>query len=321
MTQTFTPSHYGLFFGRDQVEQARKHAKRQPFSGAWARLHDYDTTASGPEPLMIRALRWRFDDDHEAGAEAVPVLSDMLESGPETPENGVMLAQCVELLRDHPAAQNVVGMWSDSLASSGAGLSSGGADDTVMTRLWHGLALFCYGIVREDEGQINAGAAVYRSVIDADIHPEGYLTEAVETSAEEGLRNQVRCVQALVMMAEAGRQVGIDLWGYDNRGVSAVTAASYPLYFYFYAEKWPWGEKTWKRGEGLLEETLELEAAQRVFRERAGWLELLNYRYGPRPLKAVRLVLDELRPVFDVRGGGLTSLTHGVPEGRRGLFG
>jgi hypothetical protein len=56
-----------------------------------------------------------------------------------------------------------------------------------------------------------------------------------------------------------------------------------------------------------------------LFREHAGFLEIIAEHYKP-PLKAIQMIHDDLRPIFDPFGGGLTTLTH-APAPRRGLFG
>ncbi len=324
MNDQFTPFHYGLFFTENHIQQARKHAGRTPYQAAWSALRNVPANMTfSPSEILNAALAWRCDADDSRGGWAIDSLMGSLpDLSPDAlarNQSLVWFAQCVELLRDHPAAE--LSAWQAALEAQVDNLQAVMDETSVMVRLWDGLVHLCAGIVLERAVWVEAGASVYRQAIDEDVHPEGYILEAVEVNAVEGLRNQILCAQALVLMAEAGQHAGLNLWAYDNRGVSATTAASYPLYYYFYPEKWQWGEKTWKRGEGLQSEVLEAEPAQEVFKARAGWLEILNHHYGNRPLKAVRLILDELRPVMDANGGGLTSLTHGVPEGRRGLFG
>jgi hypothetical protein len=175
----------------------------------------------------------------------------------------------------------------------------------VVETIWAALLSIAAGVVLERQPAFEAGAVIYRSVVDHGIRPEGYLPAVVE--GDDGFFNLLLAVKGLILMAEAARHVGVDLWGYHNRGVSAVTAGLYPLYFYFYPEKWPWGEPP------------ALEAAQAFVREHAGVLEMLNRQIG-RPTKAIDLILKDARPVFDAYGGGPTTLTHAPPP-RRGLFG
>jgi hypothetical protein len=106
-----------------------------------------------------------------------------------------------------------------------------------------------------------------------------------------------------VLMAEATSHIGIDLWGYSARGVSVVTAASYLLYYYYYPDQWRW-------------DTIAEVEAKYLFEENGAFLEILNRRTRPKDLK---LLLDELRPIYNLPGGQ-TTLTHGLPA-RKGLFG
>jgi hypothetical protein len=84
----------------------------------------------------------------------------------------------------------------------------------------------------------------------------------------------------------------------------------YPLYYYFYPEKWQWN--------GTNPNTLDQPEVERLFRLHGSFLELLNHHIG-QPTRAIDLILKELRPVVDIWGGGIPSLSHGVAI-RRGLF-
>nr|MCU0476272.1 hypothetical protein [Anaerolineae bacterium] len=109
--------------------------------------------------------------------------------------------------------------------------------------------------------------------------------------------------------AEVAAHAGIDLWGYELRSVSLMTAAFYPLYYYYYPEKWKWAEG------------ISIDAAQQMFRQNAAFLEIINRR---RPnVHAINLIVDELRPIIDPLGGGAVTLTHhpAPPPKRRGWFG
>jgi hypothetical protein len=127
----------------------------------------------------------------------------------------------------------------------------------------------------------------------------------VEAGDKRGFFRQLLTAQALVLMAEAAQHVGVDLWGYESRGVSAVTAASYLIFYYYYPQKWRWDKD-------LVEDDV-----QPLLRRHAGFLEMV---YRRRPLRDFQVLLKALRPVYDVWGGGLTTLTHGAPL-RRGWLG
>jgi hypothetical protein len=116
------------------------------------------------------------------------------------------------------------------------------------------------------------------------------------------LLRQVLVVEALTLMAEAAEHVGVDLWGYSFRGVSVMTAFSYIMYYYFFPDKWRW----------------DVNITNEPFREYGGFLELVNYHAYPKDLKPL---LDDLRPIYDPPGGGLTTLSHGIVRKRGGLLG
>ncbi|NJO82959.1 MAG: hypothetical protein HC828_09135 [Blastochloris sp.] len=113
-------------------------------------------------------------------------------------------------------------------------------------------------------------------------------------------------MNALTLIAEAATHAGVDLWRYQVRGVSLVTAGLYPIYFFYTTIKWKW-------------EPISPESVQSSFARHGGYLEMLYARTRSKDLK---ILLDELRPIYDARAGGLTTLSHGVVEKkRRSLFG
>lgn len=136
--------------------------------------------------------------------------------------------------------------------------------------------------------------------------PEGHLPAAVEGGDEASLQRQFFVVGALVCMAEAATHAGIDLWGYNYRGISVTTAAAYITYYYYYPTQWRWA-------------TIAEEPAKALFKDAGSFLEIVYRHARPHDLK---LLLEEQRPLFNAALGGLTTLTHAVPvKERRGLFG
>jgi hypothetical protein len=128
----------------------------------------------------------------------------------------------------------------------------------------------------------------------------------VESGDGLGFYRQIRSVQALVLMAEAAQHAGVNLWDYTVRGVSVMTAVTYVMFYHFRPDKWRWDEG--------------LEAViPPFFRKHAGFMEMVNRRDN-RP-RDIQMLLDDLRPIYDVYGGGLTTLTHGLAaSGRSRLF-
>lgn len=299
--------HFGLFFSPENIKTADKFRKRPPFDQAWERLNTQkplDLTSS----TAFHALRYRINGDASIGRTALASLMEpsfqqaASASALDTLRHVVASAHSTEMLRDLISAADLAQI-SQQMAATVDAITS--PDAPTATRIWAALAGLCVGIVAEDPARIDNAVSTYKSVINHDIHPNGYL---VSISKEPAVYlNTLMAVQGLVLMAEAAKHIRIDLWNVNNRGVSVTTAGLYPLYYYYYPEQWTWGEQ------------MTMEESQAPFRTHGTYLELLNVHIG-RPTKAIDLILDEIRPVFDACGGGLTSLTHGIPA-RRGLFG
>ena len=314
----FSPEHCGLIFNAQQIERARANRQKQPFELAWQYL--LNTEPDTPLAQIQRnGLRWRFADDPQAGEAAVNGLDSFLYQTqlPKAPvERATILfaiSQCIEMLRDHQ-------VFTKSLdASAFSWLEQAFADQSAdnanpIPTLWNAVAQVAASIVLEREDEFEAGTAIFRRVIAEEVHPEGYLTSGVDFPEAESLRNQVLAAQALTLIAEMAAQIGVDLWSFHQRGVSALTAVAYPLYYYFYPEQWPWNGEPYKPSDGV-----PLETAQSMFRERAGFLEIAGSRYE-KPLKAIRMILDELRPVDDLSSGGLLTLAFAEPKPKRRLL-
>jgi hypothetical protein len=317
----FRPAHCGLYFTEEHIHRAQKHRQRPPLTAAWEYL---DLTRATDDLMLAQlgGLRYRFGEELDAGEQALTVLgadlSPLFDDHAPYWRNiatALTLAQCFELLRDHPACSpDQVTGWLAALRKWVSALNRDEAGITVVDRCWLAALNIAAGIGLEDEAVFEAGAESYRQIVSTGIHPEGYLPQAVEDTGDDGLLLQVLAVAALVLAAEAAAHAGVDLWGYQQRGVSALTAATYPLYYYFYPERWPWNSTRKDDPGGLPAET-----ATMIFRRHGGFLEIVNRRYE-RPLKAVGMILGDIRPVYDLYGGGLTTLSHAEPE-RRGLFG
>jgi hypothetical protein len=213
-------------------------------------------------------------------------------------------AQCFEMVRDHPSfSADAREQWLARLADTVEHLNK--IMTTGFRNLWLNAVNLGAGIVLEREDWIQTGVEEYQRVVREDIHPEGYVRGTVEAGDGLGFYRQMRSVQALALMAEAAQHVGVDLWGYTVRGVSVMTAVTYVMYYHFRPDKWQWDEG--------LEEVIPP-----FFRKHTGFMEMVNRRENrPRDIQAV---LDDLRPIYDVYGGGLTTLTHGVVTGRKGLL-
>jgi hypothetical protein len=308
----FNPQHCGLYFTQDHVRQARRERDNEPFLSAYLYLHDREQR--GAESAQWQGLRYRFENDEAAGESAIATLEQCIEE-PLTEDmtyldavgQTMMLAQSFEMLRDHPAwrpdaAVNWLNLFQDRVST----LSVSPYKDTQVENLWMAALVLASGVLLEREELFNVGADVFRQMIDTGISPRGHIPKAVEGKDGGSLYRQILSSSALVLMAEAAAHCGVDLWNYSNRGVSVVTAAVYPIYYFYTPERWTW------------DEGITLDEAQLLFRRYGGYLEILNRQTRFKDLKPL---LEDLRPLYDPRGGGLTTLTHGVPLKKRGLFG
>lgn len=305
--------HFGLYFTPDHVQKAVKNRDQEPFQAAWTLLLDTDSHPAAPAAIQLNGLLYRFNDDVEAGQEGVEALQSGMglyeDAAPlelEALAMNVILAQCFEFVHDHPAwTHESQTFWLQQYTAQVEGFNHATHNDIpLVERVWLGLVNIAAGIVLEDSARVEAGAAIYRQTIDNDIRPEGYLPLAVEGNDSGSLYRQIFSVGALVLMAEAAAHIGLDLWGYTSRGISVVTAASYLIYYYYYPDQWRW-------------DTISQEEVAELFRSNGAFLEMVNLHTRPKDLK---LLLDDLRPLYSLSGGGLTTLSHALPN-RRGLFG
>ena len=148
-------------------------------------------------------------------------------------------------------------------------------------------------------------------MINTGVHPEGYFKLLVvnATDKESAFKDMVLACAALTLAAEAASQAGENLWQYEKRDVGLNTSVTYLVYYYFYPDKWRWGE-----GE------MSDEYTQAIFTDIGAGLEISNRRVNPR---GVELLLEDQRPFFNAYMGGLTTLSHIKTEKPRyfGLFG
>jgi hypothetical protein len=217
------------------------------------------------------------------------------------------ISQCFELLHDHPAyTRQQRARWLGLYADYVGELRQQVQEPTALETVWLGTLNIVAGIVLEREDWFDTGIAILHHAVNDSIHPEGYVLSVVDVDDGRSLEYQISAIMALVLAAEAATHAGVNLWSHSTRGVSVLTAAAYPLYYYFYPEAWPW------------DADLTHEYVTRIFTNYGGFLEIINGRYE-KPLRAVRLILDDLRPVYHCHGGGLTTLSHAVSK--RGIFG
>jgi Alginate lyase len=307
--------HYGLYFTVDQVQRAQKNRDREPFKTAWALL-DHPDKPPASSDILWDALHYRLNNQNHAGEESITALQSgfSLDAGQtrfDRLASVVMLAHTYELVRDHPAfSVDAQDEWRTRFAHRVDELTSetvsdvGSSGERFLEHVWLGLMQIAAGIALEEDSRFEAGAAIYREIIDQHVRPEGYVPHAVEEADEGSLERQLLAVAALVLMAEAAKRVDVDLWNYTSRSISVITAASYCIYYYYYPEQWRWG-------------TMSEAQAKATCKTYGCFYEIVNAHH---PLKDLKLMLKEMRPLYNPILGGLTTLTHAPPP-KRGLFG
>jgi hypothetical protein len=304
----FTPPHFGLYFTPEHVQLAREQRDKDPFVAAWKLLHEHEET--GVQAAQWLGLRYRFEDDALAGEQAAQNLMTFMETGlnpdmtyVDALQETLVQAHTFEMIRDHAAMVGQAPAFLDAFAARITYFNTLDYQRSYVEDVLLGLVNLVAGIVLEREDLFQYGVGTYETVIREDIHPQGYIQKVVEAHDGGGLLRQIMVVGALVQMAETARHAGVDLWNYSFRGVSVMTAFSYLLYYYFYPEKWRW----------------DAQVTNDPFREYCGYLEMVNRQAYPKDLKPI---LDELRPLYDAAGGGITTLSHGMSgRPKRRLFG
>lgn len=311
-------NHCGLYFSPEDVRAVQSQQARPPLKAAFERLADHPV--SGVGSLLRAGFLWRFLNNSQAGEGALLPLERAIDQPNSAPNaslidrigNLMTLAQTYELLRDHPAFERTShDHWRDAFAEQVRAINAeAGPSDSLVDEIWTALLNAAAGIVLEEPKRLHAAAGVFEAVVRDEVRPQGHIARVVEQHGGSSVGRQILSASALVLMAEAAAHSGenLDLWSYAVRGVSAATAAIYPIYYFYTTEKWKW------------DADLAPETVQQWFRQHGGYLEIVYRRTG---LKDVATVLEDLRPIFDEWGGGYTTISHGAARDvrpRRGLF-
>ncbi len=323
----FNPRHCGLYFSMEQVRRARKYRGSDSLRSAWEALLRRRPT-NEPTQMQQDALLYRLNDDLAAGERALALL----QSGQAATANGVgnlaqivrllLQTQCHELLHDHPSFSGRAAWLRDYAQRVEARLEQEEGLLQVESA-WLNLLRLTSAIALEDESRFGRACDLFRESVRQDLHFDGYIRRAAEGRKGGSLGRMLLTAQALCMCAEAASLAGEPLWRFDVRGVSALTPTPYLLYYYWYPERWRWdgeieGNEVPQEGEGAP----RADEARALFRRHAGLWELAQAR-SPSPDR--QELLDELRPVFDVQGGGPLTLTHSTVKerstGRQRIFG
>ena len=307
---SFSPYHFGLFFTQEHVRLAQQNANREPFQSAWAHLSTYQ-----PQDTLYAAqwsaFRYRFGGSNDEAALAIAGLEQNLADTTVLPlldeiSRIIIAAQTYEMLRDHSALSSALRtQTTEWLYAHTSTLHETANEINYVETLWLGLLMLVRGIVLEQVPIFEQGAQVFTNAIANEISPRGYIEGAVKAQGSSAIARTLQAVEALILMAEAAEHVGVDLWGYQVRGVSVTTAAIYPIYYFYVTDKWTWEE-------------LEPDTVQAAFRTHGGYLEMLNRKTG---FKDLQPLLDDLRPIYEPFAGGLVTLSHAKPPRSRSLFG
>jgi hypothetical protein len=221
------------------------------------------------------------------------------------------------MVRDHPAFTRSAD-WLHRFAGEVDRLGQQG-DGLQVDRLWLNALNIAASVVLEQEAPFMQAVEVFKHTIRHDVHPEGYLRLAAQGPRGESLMRMLLSAQALILTAEIGLHAGEDLWAFNERGVSALTPTPYLLYYYYYPEKWRWdAESESDQIPEMGRFSLEPEAVQALYRRHAGLWEMAQHHAWS---KDRQVLLHELRPVYDLWGGGLVTLTHGTGDAQRKRFG
>jgi hypothetical protein len=328
----------GLIFTDADIHAAQLNRDSHLLTAAWTVFdhlqHDSDVAAIPICATAYHAFRWRLLRDADAGADAVQSLAELsyLAADPDTESfaRAFAAAQAIACIHDHPVMTAPVrARILDAWQANSSVLQPG---DAIHLRAWSALVGICAGILLDRSDTVEMSAAQFRALVDT-IQPHGYVAALVGDKDGETLRRTLQFVQAMVLTAETGTQHGFDLWAYERRGVSVMTAALYPLYYYYYPERWPWdapidvepvqpGRRARRERARQPLSDMTPETVQPLFRTYCSFLEIVNRR-SPQPVRAVTLILDELRPIVAMLGGGPVTLTHArpAPRKRRGIFG
>lgn len=299
---THRPKHIGLTFTDEHIDLVQSKADAPHIDSAKQFLLDHHSD----DPLVqaqLAGLRYRFLNDADSAQQAVKALQTldwMRDPQPYQDALKITLAwlSVVEMVRDNPAWERIQTDWFTTFDAYLGRLNQPPDDATLLDSFWLSAVNIGAGIVLDDEALLEHGAETYRQAVDEHIHPEGYLKGIVdEDEATDTYLKQVSGTCALVLMAEMAEQVGMDLWGYNNRGVTPITAATYLHYYYYYPEKWKW------------EADLTPEQTEAIIKAQGAFIEIVNRRS---PMRGIETLLEDQRPLFDPYGGGLTTLTHGT---------
>ena len=213
----------GLFFGADDLQLARQSRDDPAIRSA---LDLLEAPMSQPlDAACLAALRYQFYGEAESAAVAIQLIqSAELNADLARARDGCKLLMgwlsVIAMLRQH---QSWPALRDQYRALYAAAIGNAPAADDPLDGLWLGALQLAVGVVFGDERALESGADAYRHAVHKVIHPEGYLRGIADIpDAADGYAAQVSGTCALVLMAEMAAQTDLDLWSYNNRGVTPV---------------------------------------------------------------------------------------------------
>lgn len=330
--------HSGLFYDSEYVRNVRNNADMEPWRTALQQLRSSADDYLGIIPKPIRG-RWNvpspYDDslDNEIAvrpikesSQAMLVLAQYymfgggekyasksvqianawtgslmeLESIQAVYEAGwemLVMAQAAEALREYPGwdarDREAFGHW-------------------LNERTWHALTrnvthnnhvywiaalAAATGVFTEDRGLFQWAISIYKDAITYGVAPDGHMPEETKRG-RLGMFYQSYAIEPLALIAEIARRQGNDLWEFKYQGKDLKLAIDYLVRFFDRPEDWPWARSR-----------QDLSFLDLRTNQKAGWFEIAYYRYRD---PEIAEYLEKVRPVFDRRSGGMTTLTHGL---------
>ncbi len=320
-----TFQHLGLYASSSLAEQSQKHREDEPLSWAWAWLsaneNDFIREKAFPTPENKRAkapvtkpalsplgqaIAWgtayRYLQDEAQGLNAVNALKEGLEWSDandlrQTLMQTLAMGHLFELVRPHPAltfSQAWLARYEERVMSLITP-----PQENRMLACWQNALKVGAGVTLNHPEWLTEAQTLFIEMIQ-DVHPEGYFKFVAENKREMGFPHQFYTVVALVLTAEIAEHAQHDFWAIENRGVTLGTAVSYVVYYYFFPDKWRWGDAPSDTD------------VRDLVREHGAFFEMAHHR--AKLLRGIDTLLDENRPYFSPLAGGLTTLTHGIPR-------
>jgi len=308
MTLNF--AHFALYYSAESIRSAQEKQENEDFKDAWAQLFNNEPD-SQLQQLLWSAYRYRFLVDNNTVTTVInTVTSNTLwidDNFINAIQSTLFTAHLFEMTRDHDSWSTSQSNWLEAFQVRMDQLLTHETDEPL-EKVWQITGAIVAGVVLEDESLIKQGQEKFHTLIDNQIHAEGYLKFAVKHRRPDAFIYQDSAVQALVLAAEAAHHIGIDLWGYESRGVGLPTAVAYQVYYYFFPEKWRWLPEDTPEEQHLNQEFME-----KHFNEYGAYVEIAQARSQPR--NGLELVMER-RPMFSVLAG-YTTLSHGTLDKKK----